>query len=92
MISSTLSIYLRQQCSEHNPHLKHGDVQVAAVTPLQGFRQLSPMEMIENKIKSTKIDVFMIILSSWLYIPSPEFPPYLYMEKNLGQIHLYIFN
>ena len=56
--------YLRQQCSEHNPHLKHGDVHVAAVTPLQGFKQLSPMEIIENKTKSTKIDVFMIILAS----------------------------
>ena len=64
ILSKYISRYLRQQCSEHNPHLKHGEVQVAAVTPLQGFRQLSPMEIIENKIKSTKIDVFMIILSS----------------------------
>ena len=73
-------VYLRQQCSKHNPHWTHGDVHVAAVTPLQGFKQLSPMEIIVNKIKSTKINVFMIVFASWLH-PLPCGDLFIYGKK-----------
>ena len=54
-----LDSYLRQQNSLHSPHVKQGEVQVAAVTPLHGLIQASLTE-IQTRAIANMYRIFML--------------------------------